>query len=86
MLWILYWYCFSDNELVWVPSLKNIFVVQFSVTPSCNSQGFRRGSEADAKVLLTGHVGLAGTVSLWEHIVVLFDSPLGERVQTPMDI
>lgn len=67
-------------------ALSNIFLVWFSVTPLCNSQEFWWGSEADVKVLLKGCVSLTGTDSIYEHIVVLFDSPLSERVQKPVDI
>lgn len=66
--------------------LSNTFLVQFSVTPLCNSRGFWWGYETDAKVLLKGCVSLTGTDSIYEHIVVLFDSPQSEQVQKPMDI
>lgn len=37
-------------------------------------------------MLLMGHVSLTDTDSICEHIIVLFDSPLGEWVQAAVDI
>lgn len=50
-------------------------VLQFSITPSCNSWGVWWDSEADDKVLLMGHDSLTGTDRIYEHMLYCLIHP-----------